>query len=158
MDSGVSVSGEGQGVMSQPRWIPHGPEGAPLVFLVDDDPELVRCFQLFLQRAGFRTASSDTADDGLEGIRSLRPALVIVDLWLRVPDGGSLLSGMDLVRAMAREPELRDVPVIMVTGDAPPGQGLQHAGVEFVSKAEAAADPGYLPALVRQRLARPQGG
>jgi len=90
VDSGVSVSGEGQGVMSQPRWIPHGPEGAPLVFVIDDDPELVRCFRLFLQRGGFRTASSDTADDGLEGIRRFRPALVIVDLWLRVPDGGSL--------------------------------------------------------------------
>lgn len=140
------------------RWIPQGPGGASLVFLVDDDPELVRCFRLFLERGGFRTASSDSADDGLEGIRRLRPALVVVDLWLRVPEGGSLRSGMDLVRAMAREPELRDVPVMVVTGDAPPGQELQQAGVEFVSKADAAADPGYLPALVRQRLARPQGG
>ncbi|MBI4611271.1 MAG: response regulator [Candidatus Rokubacteria bacterium] len=129
-----------------------------MVLVIDDDPELARCFQLFLQRGGFRTASSDTADDGLEGIRRLRPALVIVDLWLRVPEGGSLRSGMDLIGAMAKESGLRDVPVMVVTGDAPPAPELRHAGVEFVSKADAAADPGYLPALVRQRLARPQGG
>jgi len=139
------------------RWLPEGPEGAPLVFLVDDDPELLRCFQLFLQRAGFRTASSDTADDGLAGIRRLRPALVIVDLWLRVPEGGSLQSGMDLIEAIPGEPGLRDVPVLVVTGDAPPAPELRRAGVEFVSKAEAAADPSRLPNLVRQRLARAAG-
>lgn len=144
--------------MSQTRWVPQGPEGAPLVFLVEDDAELVRCFQLFLQRGGFRTASAETADDGLEGIRMLRPALVIVDLWLRIPEGGSLQSGADLIRALTEDLALRDLPVLVISGDAPPAHEIRDHAVQFVAKADAAADPARLPNLVRRRLALAQRG
>ncbi|MBI4611275.1 MAG: response regulator [Candidatus Rokubacteria bacterium] len=141
--------------MSQTRWIAQGPESAPLVFLVEDDADLARCFQLFLQRGGFRTASAETASDGLDGIRTLRPALAIVDLWLRSREGAALQSGADLIRALGEDPALRDLRVIVMTGDVPEPDQFGDRAVQFVAKAAAAADPTRLPDLVRRRLASP---
>ncbi|MFQ5830043.1 MAG: two-component system response regulator [Candidatus Methylomirabilia bacterium] len=142
-----------------PSWVPQGPTGAPLVFVVEDNPELARCFGLLLQRGGFRSVSTETADDALEGIRVLRPALVIVDLWLRIRQGAKLNSGADLVRALSRDPLLRHLPVLVVTGDARAETvaalacgGAAPRAVQIVTKPEVVGDLSRLPNLVRQSL------
>ena len=51
-----------------------------------------------------------TAHDALQMVTNRLPAIVVLDLGL--PDG----PGLDVVRAMRRDPDLRGTPVIALTG------------------------------------------
>ena len=79
------------------------------VLVIDDQPHIVRLIQVNLEKEGFQVV---TAADGVEGsqrLREGRPDLVILDVIMPRKDGFTLL------REMKAQPELTDVPVIMLT-------------------------------------------
>lgn len=83
------------------------------ILVVEDDPALRHLYWQALTFEGFDVI---TAEDGLTGLDCLRhqtPALVVLDL--NVPR----LSGWDIHREMMSNPELRHVPIIIVTGTDP---------------------------------------
>ncbi|HLL74176.1 MAG TPA: PAS domain S-box protein [Pyrinomonadaceae bacterium] len=84
---------------------------APLVLVVEDDPEINR----FVAEALSQTCRVVLAADGAEGVeraRELRPDLVISDVM--TPG----MSGERLVSELRRSDDLRDVPVLMLTAMA----------------------------------------
>ncbi len=89
----------------------------PRVLVVEDDPSVRGLLHTLLTAEGYDVA---TASDGLAGLvkaTSSPPALVLLDLMM--PD----LGGVRVLEEMRDDPELRDIPVIVVTGkiDAVPG-------------------------------------
>jgi DNA-binding response OmpR family regulator len=66
------------------------------ILLVEDDLSLRDSLCQFLEDHGYRTIVASTAKQGLEAIRTRRPALCLLDLNL--PDG----SGLDLLRVVAK--------------------------------------------------------
>jgi DNA-binding response OmpR family regulator len=87
------------------------------VLVVEDDPSVRGLLQTLLAAEGYEVA---TASDGLAGLvkaTSSPPALVLLDLMM--PD----LGGVRVLEEMRDDPDLCDVPVIVVTGkvDAVPG-------------------------------------
>ena len=79
------------------------------VLLVDDDPLVLRIYREALSRHGFEVV---TADDGVAAVRSLRnakPDVVVLDLLM------PRLSGAEVVRFMQDQPELQEVPVIILS-------------------------------------------
>ena len=83
---------------------------APHVLVVDDDPSVRGLLQTLLTAAGYDVA---VASDGLAGLvkaSSRRPALIVLDMMM--PD----LGGTRVLEELQRDPELADVPVIVVTG------------------------------------------
>jgi DNA-binding response OmpR family regulator len=80
------------------------------VLVVEDDPSVRGLLQTLLSAEGYHVA---TASDGLAGLvkaTSSHPALVLLDLMM--PD----LGGVRVLEEMRDDPELRDIPVIVVTG------------------------------------------
>ncbi|CAN5201861.1 N/A [soil metagenome] len=80
------------------------------VLVVEDDPSVRGLLQTLLSAEGYDVA---TASDGLAGLgqaSSRPPALVLLDLMM--PD----LGGVRVLEEMREDPELVDVPVIVVTG------------------------------------------
>ncbi|MDP6980110.1 MAG: response regulator [Myxococcota bacterium] len=78
--------------------------------LLVDDAEIFRDLgKLFLSRAG-RVVTAQSGEEGIELARSLRPDVMLVDLFMPGLDGD------DVCRAIKSDPELRDTPVIMLVG------------------------------------------
>lgn len=87
------------------------------ILVVEDDPSVRGLLQTLLSAEGYEVV---TASDGLAGLvkaTSSPPALVLLDLMM--PD----LGGVRVLEEMRDDPELADIPVIVVTGkvDAVPG-------------------------------------
>ena len=87
------------------------------VLVVEDDPSVRGLLQTLLAAEGYDVV---TASDGLAGLvkaTSAHPSLVLLDLMM--PD----LGGVRVLEEMRDDPELADIPVIVVTGkiDAIPG-------------------------------------
>ena len=87
------------------------------VLVVEDDPSVRGLLQTLLAAEGYEVA---TASDGLAGLvkaTSSPPSLVLLDLMM--PD----LGGVRVLEEMRDDPDLADIPVIVVTGkvDAVPG-------------------------------------
>jgi len=82
------------------------------ILVVDDDTALVDFVVSALREAGYAACAAYDGESALLAIETARPALVLLDLHL--PG----LSGVD-VAAHLRRHNLADVPVVLVTGDAP---------------------------------------
>jgi len=90
---------------------------ATQVLVVEDDPSVRGLLHTLLSAEGYEVA---TASDGLAGlvkVTASKPALVLLDLMM--PD----LGGVRVLEELRDDPELADIPVIVVTGkiDAVPG-------------------------------------
>jgi DNA-binding response OmpR family regulator len=87
------------------------------VLVVEDDPSVRGLLHTLLSAEGYEVS---TASDGLAGLvkaTASKPALVLLDLMM--PD----LGGVRVLEELRDDPELADIPVIVVTGkvDAVPG-------------------------------------
>jgi two-component system KDP operon response regulator KdpE len=61
---------------------------APLILIVEDDPEILRVLQASLEAGGYRLAVGGSLGEGLVEAQSRQPDLVLLDLGL--PDGDGL--------------------------------------------------------------------
>jgi len=82
------------------------------VLVVDDDDSVRSLYTDALQEAGHQVA---VAIDGVDALDRLQggsiPCVVLTDV--RMPR----MDGWELSRAVARDPELATIPVVVVTGD-----------------------------------------
>jgi two-component system phosphate regulon response regulator PhoB len=85
---------------------------ADRILVVDDEPDLLELVRFQLTQAGFEVETARDGRQGLEAIRRRRPSLVVLD-WM-LPD----LSGPDVCRHVRSDPELRDLPILMLTAKA----------------------------------------
>ncbi|AWK89233.1 response regulator [Azospirillum thermophilum] len=87
--------------------------GARPRVLVVDDAATVRAYsRAVLEGDGFAVDEAVNGLDGLEHALAAPPDLLIVDVNMQKMDGFSML------RAVRREPDLRDVPAVVVSTEA----------------------------------------
>jgi two-component system OmpR family response regulator len=82
----------------------------PHILVVEDDPSVRGLLQTLLAAEGYDVS---TASDGLAGLvkaSNRRPALMLLDVMM--PD----LGGIRVLEELRSDPEMADVPVIVVTG------------------------------------------
>ena len=84
-------------------------EGAKTVLVIDDDPTVHDLMQRFLIKEGFRVESALSGENGLALARQLRPDAITLDVMMPSLDGWAVLA------ALKADPELADIPVIMLT-------------------------------------------
>jgi CheY-like chemotaxis protein len=110
------------------------PTGHPRkrVLVVDDDPEIVTFLATLLELEGIESQVATSANAALAMVdRAGPPQLVLLDIAM--PDR----DGLDLCRALKRDPRTRDVPVFVVS--ARPGKdvverALAAGAEEFIRK------------------------
>ena len=101
------------------------------MFLVDDDPSIVRTLEGFLKRAGFQTASAADVAGALRGIRAERPDLILLDVHL--PDG----SGFDVCRSLNREASAFTTPILFISANEDTStkiRGFECGAVDYITK------------------------
>ena len=81
-----------------------------LIFIVDDEQDLVSTLTYNLERAGYQTRAAYSGGEALELLDKVRrPDLIVLDLML--PD----ISGTEVCRRLRASDRTRDIPVIMLT-------------------------------------------
>ncbi|MHC4948305.1 MAG: response regulator [Planctomycetota bacterium] len=80
------------------------------ILVVDDEPHIRYMLEFKLGGAGYRVVTASSGPAALERARAETPDLVITDF--QMPGGG----GLELSKALKREPGTADVPVVMLTG------------------------------------------
>lgn len=80
------------------------------VLVVDDDPDFVKVTSKVLEKAGHEVVSAANGAKALKTMRQEKPDVVLLDIMMSY-----ILDGLDVSREMAEDPDLKDVPVIMVT-------------------------------------------
>ena len=86
----------------------------PVVLAVDDDPAVLRIIESQLSRHDFEVKTASSGGDALEILKSLTPAVLILDVMM---DG---ISGYDLCHVVKRDKRLQKVPVIFLTSRGTP--------------------------------------
>jgi CheY-like chemotaxis protein len=108
------------------------PEARARVLVVDDDPEIVTFLATLLELEGIESQVATSAAAALAMLdRAGPPQLVLLDIAM--PDR----DGLDLCRALKKDPRTRDVPVFVVS--ARPGKdvverALAAGAEEFIRK------------------------
>lgn len=118
---------------------------AVTVLVVDDDPAARDLLTTNLGREGYRTVQARGGDEALELARKLRPDAITLDVLMPKKDGWTVLG------ALKADPELCDIPVIMVTVAPDRGIGLSLGAAEVMTKP---VDRAELTSLLRQLLSR----
>jgi adenylate cyclase len=81
----------------------------PLVLVVDDNEDVRQVTGACLRLAGYEVAAARDGAEALKAMRSERPAVVVLDLMMP----GT--TGYKVRHEMQADPELREVPVVIVT-------------------------------------------
>ncbi|MFP4345356.1 MAG: response regulator transcription factor [Anaerolineales bacterium] len=82
------------------------------VVCIEDEPEMIDLIRLILGREEFELVGAVGGREGLETVRRIKPDLVLLDLMM--PD----IDGWEVYQQMKADPELREIPVIVVTAKA----------------------------------------
>jgi DNA-binding response OmpR family regulator len=85
-------------------------DDTPVIVYVDDDLELTRLVQGFLEDEGYHVITANDGEQGLETIIVEQPDLVILDVMM--PG----LTGWDITRYLRSKKAFEDLPVLMLTG------------------------------------------
>jgi|GEM_PF-699134 len=87
-----------------------------LILAVDDDPGFAEFLKTFLVKNSFRFLWVDNADDGWDYILKFKPDVLILDYAIPHKSSAKLKNGFDIVLRIYDTPELKDTPIIIVTG------------------------------------------
>src|ERR1700744_5275040 len=80
------------------------------ILIVDDEEDIRDLVAGILHDEGYTTRVAGDSDSALAAIRSRRPQLVVLDIWLQ----GSKLDGIEVLDTIKREKP--DLPVVMISG------------------------------------------
>ena len=86
-----------------------GADGAPLVIVIEDEPDARELAARALTRAGFQVQGVGGGEAGLALARAKAPALVLLDIFL--PDR----SGWRVLQSLKHDPKTADIPVVVLS-------------------------------------------
>lgn len=93
----------------------HESEGRrPCVLVVDDDPSIRRMIVAALRRGNYEFLEAPNGREALELMRHDHPDVVVLDLMMPI------LSGWDVLRERQSDPDLRQIPVILISANRDP--------------------------------------
>lgn len=103
----------------------------PIVLVVEDEAALVTLLRYNLEKQGFRVEEAVDGAEALRKIAEVGPDLVLLDWMLPT------MSGLEVCRHIRRRPDLRTLPIIMVTArseDHDAVRGLDTGADDYITK------------------------
>ena len=81
------------------------------ILIIDDDPDFVEGIQSILEGAGYAVDAEYNPDDGIKALETTPPDLLCLDIMM-----GRGAEGIMLARKIRKDPVLREIPVLIITG------------------------------------------
>ena len=82
----------------------------PYILVVDDDDDFRAGLRLALEMKGYQVEERSNGQEALELLAEKAPLLVLLDLQMPV------MNGREMLQRMRSTPELKDVPVVIISG------------------------------------------
>src|SRR5512139_3546783 len=82
---------------------------AQRILVVDDDRQIIRLVQSYLQQSGFTVLTAYDGEEALHAIRREKPDLVVLDLMLPKRDG------LEITRIVRSDETMAAIPILMMT-------------------------------------------
>jgi signal transduction histidine kinase/CheY-like chemotaxis protein len=79
------------------------------ILAIDDDPAIADILRRFLGKKGFRVQVASSGKEGLRLAQESKPQVILLDVMMSEMDGWTVLS------SLKADPELVDIPVLMMT-------------------------------------------
>jgi two-component system phosphate regulon response regulator PhoB/two-component system alkaline phosphatase synthesis response regulator PhoP len=121
-----------------------------LVYIVDDEPDILELVDLNLTKAGYLTETFERAEPMLRALAGKVPDLLVLDLML--PDA----DGLELCRKLRAQDAYKKLPIVMLTAKASLDekiQGLDYGADDYITKP---FSPDELLARIKAVLRRAQ--
>jgi signal transduction histidine kinase/CheY-like chemotaxis protein len=101
---------------------------SPTVVIVEDDRRSRELFELYLERTGVEVVTARDGQEGLDIVRRLHPAAVVLDLYL------PKLDGWDVLALLKADPSTSAIPVIIVSMVDERGKGFALGAADYLVK------------------------
>lgn len=101
------------------------------IFIIDDDPDLIRIATKLLEEAGYVVRSASDGKIGVSQIKKDPPQALFLDL--QMPG----MSGYDVCRALKADPQTRQVPIIFLSAQHEESNvvvGLELGADDYIAK------------------------
>lgn len=101
------------------------------VMIIEDEPDAAELFAEMICVSGFRVIKTYTSTPALTLSAQEKPDLILQDIMM--PD----VSGIEVLRYMRREPDLKKIPVIVVSAKSMPSDvrdGLEAGASIYLTK------------------------
>ncbi len=119
------------------------------ILCIEDDADHRLMVHTILTSMGFSAAQARNGDDGVAMAKTLRPDLILLDLYMPKMDGFSVM------KSLKEDPRTRSIPIVVVSawlsGDHRQ-RALEAGAVDIVGKPY---DPEALAVLIQNQLAVP---
>ena len=83
----------------------------PKILIVDDDPDFVEGLKSILKTANYSIDAVYNPKDGFQALQSKHYDLLLLDIMM-----GRGAEGIMLARKLNKDPKLREIPVLIITG------------------------------------------
>jgi len=123
------------------------------LLMIDDDPDFVAGVRAILEQGGYAVDAQHNPKDGFAALQSGHYDLLLLDIMM-----GRGAEGIMLARKIRKDPALRDIPVLIITGIREqmaflfPGQGVHPHFVEVDELVEKPVEPQLLLSKVATLL------
>jgi len=81
------------------------------IMMIDDDPDFVEGIKAVLEKADYAVDVAYNPKTGFEKLQSKKYDLLLLDIMM-----GRGAEGVALARKIRKDPKLRDIPVLIITG------------------------------------------
>ena len=90
------------------------------ILIIDDDPDIVNYLETVFSDAGYATCAAFDGEEGLGKVRSEKPDLITLDMDMPLKGGTMFFVGL------RKEKDMKDIPVIVISGVGPRPPSLSH--------------------------------
>jgi len=101
------------------------------VLIVEDEEDAAELFAEMMRISGFRVLKTSKSTTALSMMTADKPDVVLLDIMM--PE----ISGLDILRQMRRDPDLANIPVIVLTAKSMPSDiknGMEAGASTYLTK------------------------
>jgi PAS domain S-box-containing protein len=98
------------------------------VLAIDDDPHILEMLVRHLTKEGYHVETASSGQEGLQRARELNPVAITLDVMMPGMDGWAVLS------ALKSDPELAEIPVVMVSVVDDKNLAFSLGAMDYVTK------------------------
>ena len=84
------------------------------ILLVEDEEIMIDLLQKKLTKEGYEVSIARDGEEGLKLMREVKPTLILLDIVM------PKMGGFEVMEEMAKEPELKKIPVIVISNSGQP--------------------------------------
>jgi len=101
------------------------------VLIIEDEEDAAELFAEMMRVSGFRVVKTSKSTPALSMMTADKPDVVLLDIMM--PE----ISGLDILRQMRRDPNLANIPVIVITAKSMPSDiknGMEAGASTYLTK------------------------